>query len=56
MNEDSRFHWEPQPGDRERIQEHLERQRGVRVGYVRLDTGQVVRDGADAEGESDERH
>lgn len=46
--------WWPQPGDAERIREHLERQRGLDVEFVRLDTGVVVRVGFDAEGEGDD--
>lgn len=48
--------WDPQPGDDARIRAHLDRQRGLddrRV--VRLDTGEIVRVGSDAEGEADER-
>ncbi len=44
-------HWDPQPGDRERIEEHLRRQRDLPAEFVRLDTGQISRVGADAEGE-----
>lgn len=54
MAEDKRFHWDPEPGDEERIRQHLERQRGVAAGFVRLDTGVVVAEGDDAEGEGDD--
>lgn len=37
----------------EAIREHLERQKGVRAGYVRLDDGTVVAEGFDAQGEGD---
>ena len=48
-------HWDPQPGDAERIREHLERQRDLDpLCFVRLDDDQVVRVGQDAEGEGDE--
>ena len=43
--------WDPQPGDWTRIQAHLLRQRGVPAGKVKLDTGRIVIEGADAEGE-----
>jgi hypothetical protein len=47
--------WDPQPGDAERIREHLERQRGLDpLRQVRLDDGRVVQVGMDAEGEADE--
>ena len=48
-----RRHWDPQPGDRELIQRHLDRQRDLPADLVRLDTGVVVRVGLDAEGEGD---
>jgi hypothetical protein len=48
-------HWDPQPGDEERIREHLERQRDLPADRVRLDTGEDVAVGSDAEGEADER-
>jgi len=46
--------WGPQPGDADRIREHLERQRDLddRV-VVRLDDGRIARVGEDAEGEGD---
>jgi hypothetical protein len=45
-------HWDPQPGDEQRIRDHLLRQRGLdSLREVRLDTGRVVRVGEDAEGE-----
>lgn len=47
-------HWDPQPGDADRIREHLDRQRDVDIGFVRLDDGRIVREGSDAEGEADE--
>ena len=43
--------WDPVPGDYTRIRQHLLRQRGVPPGKVKLDTGRVVIEGADAEGE-----
>jgi hypothetical protein len=47
--------WGPQPGDGDRIWAHLLRQRGLDDRLViRLDTGETVRVGQDAEGESDE--
>jgi hypothetical protein len=46
--------WDPQPGDAERIRAHLDRQAGVREGFVQLDDGRYVREGSDAEGEADE--
>jgi hypothetical protein len=46
-------HWDPQPGDAERIRRHLDRQRDLPADRVRLDNGQVVPVGQDAEGESD---
>lgn len=49
-----RRHWDPQPGDRQKIERHLERQRDVPDGFVKLDTGEIVRVGQDAEGEADE--
>jgi hypothetical protein len=49
-------HWDPQPGDVERIEEHLRRQHGVPVGLVKLDDGREVKVGADAEGEGDDEH
>lgn len=45
--------WDPQPGDAERIRAHLDRQRDLPPDRVRLDTGEVVAVGADAEGEGD---
>jgi hypothetical protein len=47
--------WDPQPGDDELIRKHLDRQRGLADTHVRLDDGRVLRVGADAEGEADER-
>jgi hypothetical protein len=48
-------HWDPQPGDGERIQRHLDRQRDLDpLRSVRLDDGRIVRVGQDAEGEADE--
>ena len=48
-------HWDPRPGDPERIREHLDRQRGLDpLRQVKLDDGRVVRVGLDAEGEADE--
>jgi hypothetical protein len=38
----SERHWDPQPGDAERIREHLERQRDLDPSRVRLDDGRVV--------------
>jgi len=35
------------------IRKWLQGQRGVARGYVRLDTGEIVRDGGDADGEAD---
>lgn len=49
----SSLRWDPEPGDRERIQEHLERQRGLKPGQLRLDNGHVVREGLDCEGEGE---
>jgi hypothetical protein len=46
-------HWDPQPGDAERIKRHLDRQRGLPPDRVQLDTGDVVAVGSDAEGEAD---
>ena len=47
--------WDPQPGDGQRIREHMLRQRGLDpTRWVRLDTGRVVRVGSDAEGEGDD--
>ena len=46
--------WWPRPGDGELIRRHLERQRDLPPRRVRLDTGEVVAEGADAEGEADE--
>jgi len=51
-----RPHWDPVPGDEERIAEHLRRQRGVDPAFVRLDDGTVRRVGADAEGEAESDH
>lgn len=51
--EHQRSIWDPQPGDVERIEEHLARQHGVREGFVRLDDDREVRVGSDAEGEGD---
>lgn len=49
-----RRHWDPEPGDAERIEEHLGRQRGLGPEWVRLDDGRVVTVGEDAEGEGDD--
>lgn len=46
--------WDAQPGDAERIEEHLRRQHGVPVGLVRLDDGREVKVGSDAEGEGED--
>lgn len=35
------------------IRKHLDRQRGVAAGYVKLDSGVIVREGQDADGEGD---
>ena len=52
-----RQHWGPEPGDDDRIREHLERQHGLdQLRLVRLDDGSVVRVGIDAEGEGDDEH
>lgn len=46
--------WDPQPGDAERIREHLKRQHDLdEAYYVRLDDLRVVRVGEDAIGEGD---
>ena len=45
--------WDPKPGDYTAIRAHLLRQRGVPAGMVKLDNGQIVVAGADAEGEGD---
>lgn len=46
--------WGPQPGDGERIREHLDRQRDLDpLLLVRLDDGRIARVGEDAEGEGD---
>ena len=48
-------HWDPQPGDDQRIREHLDRQRGLdELRQVRLDDDRVVPVGLDAEGEGDD--
>jgi hypothetical protein len=45
-------HWDPQPGDGDRIWQHLLRQRDLDVlVVVRLDNGRIARVGEDAEGE-----
>lgn len=49
-------HWDPQPGDDERIRAHLNRQRDVPPDRVRLDDGRLARVGEDAEGEDDGGH
>lgn len=55
MNEETpERRWGPRLGDRVRISQHLERQRGLNDYLVRLDNGQVVVVGADAAGEADE--
>ena len=47
------WHWDPQPGDAERIREHLDRQRGLDpLRQVRLDNDLVVRVGYLSEGEA----
>jgi hypothetical protein len=46
--------WDPQPGDAERIEEHLRRQADLPADRVRLADGRVVEVGADAIGEGDE--
>lgn len=43
--------WDPQPGDDDRIREHLLRQYGLPADRVRLDDGRVVEVGSDAIGE-----
>lgn len=48
--------WDPEPGDERLIRRHLERQRGLVEGVVRLDDGRIVRVGSDAEGEGDDGH
>lgn len=50
----SAHRWDPQPGDEQRIREHLDRQRGLTPDRVRLDDGRVLPVGSDAEGEGDE--
>jgi hypothetical protein len=54
----TRNRWGPRRGDKQRIQRHLDRQRDVPEGFVRLVkadlTYEVVRVGHDAEGEADE--
>jgi hypothetical protein len=45
--------WDPQPGDAERIAEHLRRQADLPADRVRLDDGRVVPVGSDAAGEGD---
>jgi hypothetical protein len=45
-------HWDPQPGDEQKIREHLDRQRDVPAEMVRLDTGEIVPVGSDARGEA----
>lgn len=48
MTADGRHHWDPQPGDAERIREHLDRQRDLDpLRQVRLDDGRVVPVGED---------
>ena len=53
-----RRRWGPRRGDQERIQRHLDRQRDVPDGFVRIVTAdleyRVVPVGQDAEGEADE--
>lgn len=54
-----RRRWGPRRGDAARIQRHLDRQRDVPEGFVKLimldnETYQIVPVGADAEGEADE--
>lgn len=50
----SERHWDPQPGDDERIRQHVERQHGFEPHRVLLDDGTVVPTGEDAKGEADE--
>lgn len=49
MTDDPR--WDARPGDGDLIWLHLLRQRGLPADRVRLDNGQIVRVGSDAEGE-----
>ena len=54
-----RNRWGPRRGDDARIQRHLDRQRDVPEGFVKLyhaetQTYEIVPVGADAEGEADE--
>lgn len=49
-----RNRWGPRRYDRALINLHLDRQRDVPEGFVKLDTGDVVPVGADADGEDDE--
>lgn len=43
--------WDAEPGDEKLIQEHLDRQRDVPEGRVKLDDGRIVDVGSDAVGE-----
>lgn len=46
--------WGPRPRDKDLIQRHLDRQKDLPPDRVRLDSGEVVPVGHDAEGEADE--
>jgi hypothetical protein len=46
--------WDFRPGDGDLIWAHLLRQRGLDPDRVRLNTGEVVPVGGEAEGEADE--
>jgi hypothetical protein len=54
LTETTGRHWDPQPGDAERIKEHLRRQADLPADRVRLTDGRVVPVGADAIGEDDD--
>lgn len=56
MTTDDPPHWDPQPGDGDRIRAHLDRQLGVPPGRVRLDDGRLAWEGEDAAGEDDDVH
>ena len=43
-------HWDPRPGDEDRIRAHLDRQRGLNLTQLRLDDGRIVRVGEDPDG------
>ena len=53
-----RRRWGPRRGDQQRIQRHLDRQRDVPDGFVKIVTAdleyRIVPVGQDAEGEADE--